>query len=34
MERGPGSSVSIVTELRAGLSGDRIPVKAKFSASV
>jgi len=31
---GPGSSVGIATELRAGRSGDRIPVGAKFSASV
>jgi len=31
---GPGSSVGISTELRAGRSGDRIPVGAKFSAPV
>jgi len=31
---GPGSSVSIATELRAGLSGDRIPVKARFFTTV
>ena len=29
---GPGSSVGIATELRAGRSGDRIPVEARFSA--
>ena len=29
---GPGSSVGIATELRAGRSGDRIPVGARFSA--
>ena len=29
---GPGSSVGIETELRAGRSGDRIPVGARFSA--
>jgi hypothetical protein len=32
--RGPGSSVGIATELRAGRSDDRIPVGARFSASV
>ena len=32
--RGPGSSVGIATELRTVRSGDRIPVKAKFSAPV
>jgi hypothetical protein len=32
--RGPGSSVGIATELRAGRSGDRIPVGARFSAPV
>jgi len=31
---GPGSSVGITTELRAGRSGDRIPVEARFSAHV
>ena len=31
---GPGSSVGIVTQLRPGRSGDRIPVKARFSAPV
>jgi hypothetical protein len=31
---GPGSSVSIATELRAGWCGDRIPVGARFSAPV
>jgi hypothetical protein len=31
---GPGSSVGIATELRAGRSGDRIPVRARFSAPV
>jgi hypothetical protein len=31
---GPGSSVGIATELRAGRSGDRIPVDARFSAPV
>ena len=31
---GPGSSVGIATELRAGRSGDRIPVGARFSAPV
>ena len=31
---GPGSSVGIATELRAGRSGDRIPVGARFSVPV
>jgi hypothetical protein len=31
---GPGSSVGIATELRAGRTGDRIPVEARFSAPV
>jgi hypothetical protein len=31
---GPGSSVGIATELRAGRSGDRIPVGARFSAPI
>ena len=31
---GRGSSVSIATELRAGRSGERIPVTARFSAPV
>jgi hypothetical protein len=31
---GPGSSVGIATELRAGRSGDRMPVEARFSAPV
>ena len=31
---GPGSSVGIATELRAGRSEDRIPVGARFSAPV
>jgi hypothetical protein len=31
---GPGSSVGIATELRAGRSVDRIPVGARFSAPV
>ena len=31
---GPGSSVGIATELRAGRSRDRIPVGARFSAHV
>jgi hypothetical protein len=29
---GPGSSVGIATKVRAGRSGDRIPVGARFSA--
>ena len=33
-ELGPGSSVGIATELRAGRSGDRIAVVARFSAPV
>jgi len=33
-ECGPGSSVGIVTELRAGRFGDRIPMEARFSAPV
>jgi len=32
--RGSGSSVGIATELRAGRSGDRIPVGTRFSAPV
>jgi hypothetical protein len=32
--RGPGSTVGIATELRAGRSGDRIPVGARFFAHV
>ena len=32
--KGPGSSVGIATELRAGRSGDRIPVRVSFSAPV
>jgi hypothetical protein len=32
--RGPGSSVGIATELRAGRSGDRIPMGATFFAPV
>ena len=31
---GPGSSVGTATELRAGCSGDRIPVRTRFSAPV
>jgi hypothetical protein len=31
---GPGSSIDIATDLRAGQSGDRIPVGARFSAPV
>ena len=31
---GPGSSVGIATELRAGRSGDRIPVGARFSSPI
>ena len=31
---GPGSSVGIATELRAGWSGDRIPMRLRFSAPV
>jgi hypothetical protein len=31
---GPGSSVGIATELRAGRSGEQIPVVASFSAPV
>jgi hypothetical protein len=31
---GPGTSVGIATELRAARSGDRIPVKGRFSAPV
>jgi hypothetical protein len=31
---GPGSSVGIANELRAGRSGDRIPVGVRFSAPV
>jgi hypothetical protein len=32
--RGPGDSVGISTELRAGRSWDRIPVRARFSTPV
>ena len=31
---GPGSAVGIATALRAGRSGNRIPVAARFSAPV
>jgi len=34
LQVGPGSSVGIATELRAGRSGDRIPVGARLSAPV
>jgi hypothetical protein len=34
LQRGPGSSFRIATELRVGLSGDRIPMRARFSAPV
>jgi hypothetical protein len=34
LSSGPGSSVGIATEVRAGRSGDRIPVGARFSAPV
>src|SRR5215468_2552293 len=34
LARGPGSSVGIATELRAGRSGDRIPVEARFFTHV
>jgi hypothetical protein len=34
MKSGPGSSVGIATELRAGRSGDRILVGTRFSATV
>ena len=33
-KNGPDSSVGIATELRAGRSGDRIQVGARFSASI